>query len=103
MKVFVSGDAAARSVGADAVANAIAERARASGQDVTIVRTGTRGMLWLEPLVEVDDPAGRVAFGPVTLADVASLFEAGFLDGGDKARAHPLSHGLTESMPWLAQ
>ena len=103
MKVFVSGDAAARSVGADAVANAIADRARASGQDVTVVRTGTRGMLWLEPLVEVDDPGGRIAFGPVTLADVASLFEAGFLDGGENARAHPLAHGPTESMPWLAQ
>src|SRR5690606_7410247 len=40
---------------------------------------------------------GRVAYGPVTVADVASLFEAGFLQGG----AHPLAHGKTEAIPYL--
>ncbi len=101
MKVFVSADAAARSVGADAVANAIAAQARDMGRDVTIVRMGTRGMLWLEPLVEVETPAGRTAFGPVTTSDVPSLFAAGFLDDTPAARAHALAHGLTGTIPYL--
>jgi formate dehydrogenase iron-sulfur subunit len=99
MKIFISRDAAALSVGADRTAQAIAEQARQAGIDLTIVRTGTRGMLWLEPLVEVDTPGGRVAYGPVTADNVASLFAAGFLDGS----AHALGHGLTEQMPWMTR
>ncbi|MGE4069562.1 MAG: formate dehydrogenase beta subunit [Lysobacterales bacterium] len=99
MKIFVSRDAAARSVGADGVATAITDQARAAGIDLTLVRTGSRGMLWLEPLVEVETANGRVAYGPVQAADIASLFAAGFVDGG----AHPLGHGLTEQMPWMAR
>jgi len=97
VKVFVSCDAAALSVGADRIAAAIVTQAQQLGRDVTMVRTGTRGMLWLEPLVEVETPAGRVAYGPVTPDDVASLFAARFLDGA----AHALGHGLTHEMPWL--
>ncbi len=99
MRIFVSRDAAALSVGADRTAAAIADHARRLGLDLTLVRTGTRGMLWLEPLVEVETPAGRVAYGPVTPADVESLFAAGFQDGV----AHPLGHGPTEQMPWMAR
>ncbi len=64
-----------------------------------IVRNGTRGMLWLEPLVEVATTDGRVAYGPVTPADVASLFAAGFVDGA----AHPLGLGPTDEIPALAR
>ncbi len=99
MNVFVSCDASALSVGADRTANAIVAQAPQHGRDVTLVRTGTRGMLWLEPLVEVDTPAGRIAYGPVSPDDVASLFAAGFLDGA----SHPLGHGLTHEMPWLSR
>jgi formate dehydrogenase iron-sulfur subunit len=56
-------------------------------------------MFWLEPLVEVETPEGRVAYGPVGAADVPGLFEAGFLSGG----AHPLAQGLTAQIPWLAR
>ncbi|MBL9056335.1 MAG: formate dehydrogenase, partial [Rhodobacteraceae bacterium] len=59
----------------------------------TVIRNGSRGMVWLEPLVEVETPAGRMAFGPMTLADVPALF-------GDLA-AHPKALGLTEDLPWL--
>ncbi|CEJ11791.1 NADP-reducing hydrogenase subunit HndC [bacterium YEK0313] len=95
--IFVPVDAAALSVGADAVAAAIAREAEARGLDVTIVRNGSRGMLWLEPLVEVATAAGRVAYGPVRPADVAGLFDAGFHDGA----AHRLGHGRTDEMDWL--
>ncbi len=97
MRVFVSCDASALSVGADNTAQAIADKARELNRDVTIVRTGTRGMLWLEPLVEVETPAGRVAYGPVQPGDVASLFDAGFLDGN----AHKLALGITDEIDWM--
>ncbi|MCZ0732883.1 formate dehydrogenase beta subunit [Phreatobacter sp. AB_2022a] len=95
--IFVPVDAAALSVGADAVAAAIAREAAARGLDVAIIRNGSRGMLWLEPLVEVATAAGRVAYGPVRPADVAGLFDAGFHEGA----AHRLGHGRTDEMDWL--
>ena len=98
-RIFVSSDVAALSVGAEATANAIAAAARKRGIDLNLVRIGSRGMLWLEPLVEVETSAGRVAYGPVTADDVESLFAAGFLAGD----AHPLGHGLTAQMPWMAR
>ena len=97
--VYVPRDAAARSVGADAVAARIADAAHAAGNDVRIIRNGSRGMLWLEPLVEVTTESGRVAYGPVTPDDVPDLFSAGFLD----AAQHRLSLGPTEEIAWLAR
>ena len=98
-RVYVPCDAAARSLGADAVAVAIAAEAARRGAAVQIVRNGTRGMLWLEPLVEVQTPQGRVAYGPVGEADVPALFAADFLEGGK----HPLGHGLTHSIAYFAR
>ena len=95
--VFVSRDAAALSVGADEVAAAIAAEAKKLKKDVRIVRNGSRGMLYLEPLVEVETAKGRVAYGPVAAKDVPDLFKAGFLDGAK----HRLSHGLTEEIPYF--
>ncbi|MFX4222706.1 MAG: formate dehydrogenase beta subunit [Thalassobaculum sp.] len=95
--IYVPRDSAARSVGADAVAQAIADEARARGEVVTIVRNGSRGLFWLEPLVEVETDAGRIAHGPVAAGDVAALFDRGFLAGGD----HPLALGPTEEIPYL--
>ncbi len=99
LQIFVPCDAASLSVGADAIAAAISAEAQRRGIAVQITRTGTRGMLWLEPLVEVATPAGRVAYGPVTPNDVTRLFDAGFLDGG----VHPLAHGRIDALPWMAR
>ncbi len=96
-RVFVPGDATACALGADAVAAAIAEQAQARGLAIELVRNGSRGLFWLEPLVEVETAAGRVAYGPVTPAAVPSLFDGGFLAGGQ----HPLAHGPTEQIPYL--
>ncbi|WP_371820385.1 formate dehydrogenase beta subunit [Verticiella alkaliphila] len=93
------GDAAALAAGADAVAAAIQAEAAARGLPIQIVRNGSRGLLWLEPLVEVVTPSGRVAYGPVTVEAVPSLFEAGWLMGG----THALAHGPTESIPYLSR
>ena len=93
--IFVPRDAAALSLGAEDVARAIAAEAAARKIDVRLVRNGSRGMCWLEPLVEVETSAGRVAYGPVTAGDVRGLFDADFLNGG----AHALRVGPVESFP----
>jgi len=95
--VYVPRDSAALAAGADRVAQRIAKEATARGLMLEIVRNGSRGMFWLEPLVEVNTPAGRIAYGPVTPDDVAGLFDAGFLTGG----RHPLALGQTEEIPYL--
>ncbi|HKJ74710.1 MAG TPA: NADH-quinone oxidoreductase subunit NuoF [Alphaproteobacteria bacterium] len=97
--VYVPKDAAALSMGADKVATTILAEAKSRGVEVDLVRNGSRGMLWLEPLVEVALPQGRVAYGPVALDDVAGLFDAGFLDGN----VHALFRGLTEEIPYLKE
>ena len=97
VKVYVSGDSAARSVGADETAAAIIHEAKARGIEIRLVRNGSRGMLWLEPLVEVETAQGRVAYGPVAATDVPGLFAAGFTGGA----AHALAHGLTAEIPFL--
>jgi formate dehydrogenase iron-sulfur subunit len=97
VKVFVPRDAAALSLGADAVARAISAQAAAQNLDLTLVRNGTRGMTWLEPLVEVDTARGRIAYGPVMPEDVPGLFAAQFLTGGE----HPLHQGPTDEIPYF--
>lgn len=97
--VYVPGDSAARSIGSDEVAALIAAHAAKAGIDIELRRNGSRGALWLETLVEVDNGDGRFAYGPVTPADVDSLFANNFLNAG----THPLSLGKTESIEWLAR
>jgi len=96
-RIYVPRDAAARSVGADRTARAIAVEAERRNISIELVRNGSRGMLWREPLVEVATAAGRVAYGPVTADDVPGLFDANFHHG----RAHPLAHGRTDELPYL--
>ena len=97
--LYVPGDAAARALGADEVAAAIEKRAQEFGIKVHVLRNGSRGLFWLEPLVEVLTSRGRVAYGPVQAADVGSLFAANFLEGGE----HPLRLGNIEAHPYLSR
>ena len=99
VRVYVPLDASALSVGAEAVAEAIYTEALRRGLAVEIVRNGSRGALWLEPLVEVATADGRIAYGAVAATDVASLFDTGFLEG----REHPLRLGRAEDLPWFAR
>jgi formate dehydrogenase iron-sulfur subunit len=99
VRIFVPRDAAALSLGADKVAKAIASEAAARGLDVKLVRNGSRGMLWLEPLVEVEVNGKRIGYGSVRAKDVAGLFEAGLISGGD----HALCLGEVESLPFLKE
>ena len=97
--VYVPGDAAALALGADEVAAAITVNAAKKGLTVRIVRNGSRGLFWLDPLVEVVTAQGRVAYGPVTAADVPGLFAADFTRGGK----HALHIGDIEAVPYLAK
>ena len=96
VRLFIPSDAAALALGADRVAAAIRAEAARRATAVDIIRTGSRGMVFLEPLVEVQTAEGRVGYGPVTAADVPGLFDAGLLEGG----AHALSIGRPEQHPW---
>ncbi|MFC4002698.1 formate dehydrogenase beta subunit [Prauserella oleivorans] len=92
--VYVPRDSAATSVGADEVAAALQ---REAGDRIRLVRNGSRGMLWLEPFVEVETDRGRVGYGPVTAAAVPGLLAAGLLDGAD----HELCQGPVDELPWM--
>ncbi len=96
-KVYIPRDSSALAVGAERVAAAVAAEAKARGLDIEIVRNGSRGLYWLETMLEVATEQGRVAYGPVKVKDVASLFDADFIHG----KAHALSLGLTEEIEWL--
>ncbi|MCA9502477.1 MAG: NADH-quinone oxidoreductase subunit F [Myxococcales bacterium] len=101
IRVYVPGDSAACSVGADETARAIVREAAARGASIELVRNGSRGLLWLEPLVEVEREGLRRAFGPVDADAVPGLFDAGWLEPG-AAPDHPLAQGPTDAIPWLA-
>ena len=96
LRLFIPADAGALAVGADEVAAAIGAAASRHKAAVEIVRTGSRGLYWLEPMIEAETPAGRVAYGPVAASDAEALLGAILADG-----AHKLRLGLTEEIPWL--
>jgi formate dehydrogenase iron-sulfur subunit len=96
MQIFISRDAGAVAVGADEVASMLEQAAGERGVAVEIVRTGSRGLYWLEPMLEVATPQGRIAFGPVTEAEIVAVFDAMIVDG-----PHPLRLGVTDEIPWL--
>ena len=96
LRLFVPRDAGALAVGADDVAAALGQAALARGLEVEIVRTGSRGLYWLEPLVEVETADGRVGFGPATPGDADAILAA--VTGG---APHPLALGIVDDIPWL--
>lgn len=97
-RIYIPNDSAALALGAESVLRAFQVEAKARGLDLDFVRNGSRGLFWLEPMVEVVTPAGRIAYGPVTASDVRGLLDAGFLEG--KA-SHKLYLGQPEEIPYL--
>jgi len=96
LRLFIPRDAGALAVGADEVAAALTDVARQRGLPLEIVRTGSRGLYWLEPMVEVATPSGRTAYGPVTVADASAL-----LDAMTAEHRHALCLGPVEDIAWL--
>lgn len=100
--LFVPRDSSALSLGADRTAKAIVSEATKRGIAINLVRNGSRGMFWLEPMVEIATDKGRVAYAPVQPEDVAGLFGADFLSADfTNHGAHPLYLGLTEEIPYF--
>ena len=95
--VYISGDSTAISIGANRTAAAVVKEAAQRGVEINLVRNGSRGLYWLEPLIEVVVNNERVAYGAVNPSDVASLFDADFLNGGQ----HPLALGSVEEIPYF--
>jgi formate dehydrogenase iron-sulfur subunit len=102
VRIFVPCDSAALAVGAHAVADALRRHAADPGARAEVLRNSSRGLFWLEPLVEVDTPRGRVAYGPVAPGDVADLWPALLDDAWNASGTHRLRLGPTEQMPYLA-
>ena len=96
LRFYIPRDAGAVAVGADEVTLALEKIAADRKTKIEIIRTGSRGLYWLEPMVEIAAAEGRIAFGPVTVADVGSVLDAAASNG-----AHPLRLGVTEDIPWL--
>ncbi|MBS3955123.1 MAG: NADH-quinone oxidoreductase subunit NuoF [Methylomicrobium sp.] len=95
--VYISCDSGALALGAERIAQAVSREAHQRGIDIRLIRNGSRGLFWLEPLVEVQTDQSRIAYGPVQGHDVSGLFDSGFLNGSP----HPLFLGLTEELPFF--
>ncbi len=96
-RLFISRDSTALSLGAELVVNAVQGHAAAKGLNIEIIRNGSRGLYWLEPLIEIETAKGRVAYGPVQPEEVAELFDKGLLEGAQ----HPLFLGNIEELPFF--
>ena len=94
-RVFIPADTSAKSLGADQLVTFLQNQTNFTGE---IIRNGSRGLTWLEPLIEVETENGRFAYGPVTLDDLEDLLTSGMLEG---AQTHPLALGLTDEIPFL--
>jgi len=97
--IYIPRDSGAIALGANKVTRAMEKELSARGLDARIIRNGSRGLYWLEPMVEVETEAGRVAYGPVKPSDIPSLFDSDFLSGS----SHPLHLGRPEDIPFLAR
>ncbi|MBO6900493.1 MAG: NADH-quinone oxidoreductase subunit NuoF [Rhizobiaceae bacterium] len=98
-RIYIPRDSGAVALGADKVAAEIAKELKARGETAEIVRNGSRGLYWLEPMVEITTDRGRIAYGPVKPSNVKSLFDSNFLTGGE----HELRLGKPEDIPFLAK
>ncbi|MBS0532856.1 MAG: NADH-quinone oxidoreductase subunit NuoF [Proteobacteria bacterium] len=97
IRIYVPGDAAAVACGADDIARTIGDLAARKNVAVQIIRNGSRGMHWLEPMLEVATGDGRIAYGPVEAGDVEGVFEAMLANGGE----HKLRVGKPEDHPFM--
>ena len=97
-KIFIPRDSSAIGLGANLVADALTRVTQSNKADVQIVRNGSRGLIWMEPLVEVETEAGRQGYANVNSNDVDSLFKTMFAGGGDQ---HEKSVGLVQEIPYL--
>ncbi|MBV1905417.1 MAG: formate dehydrogenase [Pseudomonadales bacterium] len=103
--VFIPGDSAAVALGANLVAEALLQEANKRCIDIRLIRNGSRGMIWAEPLLEIQTSAGRLAFACTNPEILVELLDTGIfereLDMSVAERIHPSCLGFTEDIPWL--
>ena len=97
-RIYIPRETTASSLGAELLVDSIVAEAASRNLDIEIVRNGSRGACFLEPLVEIETDKGRLGYGPVELEDIADLFNADFLNGG----SHKLALGDVSALPWFA-
>ncbi|MCP2023277.1 UNVERIFIED_ORG: formate dehydrogenase iron-sulfur subunit [Pseudomonas reinekei] len=95
--LYLPCDSLARAVGADEVSTAVITQAKERNLPLELQRTSSRGLYWLEPLLEMDTAQGRIGFGPLTADDVPSVLDS----LKDEPSKHPLALGLVEELPYL--
>jgi len=98
-RIYIPRETTASSLGAELLVDAITTEAKYRNLPIEIVRNGSRGACFLEPLVEIETASGRVGYGPVQLEDIPELFDADFLMGGK----HKLALGNVNELPWFKQ
>lgn len=99
-QLFLPRETTALSLGAESLAQHLTQTAQDQQQNIELVRNGSRGLFWLEPLLEIETSQGRVAYGPLEKNDINSLLQADFAAGPTD---HPKCLGLTENIPYLAK
>ena len=96
-KIYIPRDSSAIGLGADVVADQVSRVSHSMKQEVEIVRNGSRGLIWMEPLLEVETESGRSGFANVNSADVEDLVKANFTEAGLRAK----SVGIVDEIPYL--
>ena len=100
--VFVPQDTTALALGSDGIASLLTQLSKSRGLDLNLTRNGSRGMFWLEPLLEVDLEGIRVGFGPMTLSDVPSVLIALESNTNEVSDInHPLFLGPVENIEYF--
>ena len=102
-QVFIPKDTTAVALGADSLALKMAQNIESRSLDAEVHRNGSRGMFWLEPMVEVKTESSRIAFGPVNASDIESVLDAIDDHLAGKSIDHPLYLGEVEKIDYLAK
>ena len=101
-KLFIPNDTSAVAMGSSLVANRFKELIKNKSLDIQIIRNGSRGMFWLEPLVEFESDSKRFGFQSVDLSEVESILEFICDDSFDSTlNKHPKFLGETESIEYF--
>ena len=99
-KLFVPRDTGACSLGANQVASKLKHHFKSQDIPIEVVRNGSRGLYWLEPLVEIETKLGRVAYGPIGIDDVDDFINKSCWEINT---SHPKHLGLTEEISFLSK
>ena len=102
-RIYIPADTTACALGADSVAVEIAVQSQIRGLDIEVIRNGSRGAFWLEPLIEIEQDGGRIVFGPISRGDATGILEVFSEEGYDGLIQHELCLGSVSDIEWLSR